>query len=517
MIEKIIPFNELLMRLFITQVIVRALQLVGNIMNIKNVVVSVLSLITVLVSFNCTASKTFDNEKEILFKSGEESVLAYEGTIDVIENRKDKNSRTIPITYVRFPATGNKKGSPIVYLSGGPGGSGISTAQYPNFRFPLFMALREFGDVIALDQRGTGKSRIVPKCLSTQILPSNQRLSETRITQAYRAAANECVAFWSKKGADILGYTTEQSAHDLNDLRKHLKAEKLTLWGISYGSHLALASLKVMEDHIDKMVLASAEGLNQTVKLPARTDAYFSLLQDAIDQQPDAKAVYPDIVGLIKRVNKKLEANPITVLVPQKVGEPIEFLFQKSHMQKIASATISDPQRYVGMLLKLYSGIDNGVTTMLPSVIELAGLMETNISFDIMSFGMDLASGITEERLSLVEQQAPISLLGKMLNFPMPHLNKVVANLDLGDDFRTKPTSDVPTLLLSGTLDGRTYPQSQYEATSGLSNLTKVRVKNAGHNLFMVSPKVTETIKLFLSNQAISDKEIEVTLPPFVK
>lgn len=486
-------------------------------MNIKNLTVGLLLLTVILMSFYSFAAKTFGNEKEIQFKSGEQSVMAYEGSIQVLENRNDKNSRTIPLTYVRFPATGNKKGSPIVYLSGGPGGSGISTAQYPNFRFPLFMALREFGDVIALDQRGTGKSHIVPKCESKKSLPLNERLSESQVTKIYRAAATECVEFWNKKGADVLGYTTVQSAHDLNDLRKHLQADKLTLWGISYGTHLALASLKVMENHIDKMVLASAEGLNQTVKLPARTEAYFKRLQQAINQQPKAKAEYPDVIGLVKRVNRKLEANPITVTMPQKDGEPIEFLFQKSHMQGIASAMISDPHRYVSMLLQIYSGIDSGITAMLPSVIERAGLMDSKISFDIMSFGMDVASGVTDERLNLIEQQAPASLVGKMLNFPMPHLNKVIPNLDLGDDFRTKPKSDVPTLLLTGTLDGRTYVQSQYEATAGLSNLTKVTVNNAGHNLFMVSPKVTETIKIFLSDKPVEDKEIEFTLPPFVR
>ncbi|MBQ4848451.1 alpha/beta fold hydrolase [Pseudoalteromonas sp. MMG005] len=486
-------------------------------MNIKKFTVGLLFLIAPLVTFNSIAAKTFGNEREIQFKSGEQSVLAYEGSIQVMENRNNKNSRSIPLTYVRFPATGNKKGAPIVYLSGGPGGSGISTAQYPNFRFPLFMALREFGDVIALDQRGTGKSRIVPKCESTQALPLNERLSVSKISKVYRAAAKECFSFWGEKGADVLGYTTVQSAHDLNDLRKHLKVEKLTLWGISYGTHLALASLKVMENHIDKMILASAEGLDQTVKLPARTDAYFNRLQQAINQQPKAKAVYPDVVGLIKRVHKKIAINPISVTISQKGGKSVEFLFQKSHMQGIAAAMISDPHRYVSMLLQLYSDIDNDITVMLPSVIKRAGLMEPNISLDIMSFGMDIASGISSQRQILIEQQAPASLVGKMLNFPMPHLNKAIPNLDLGDDFRSKPVSDVPTLLLSGTLDGRTYVQSQYEATAGLSNLTKVTVKNAGHNLFMVSPKVTETIKMFLDDKSIGDKEIEFTLPPFLK
>lgn len=486
-------------------------------MMFKKVTIGLLSLLATLNSFSSTATRLFENEKEILFKSGDQSVVSYEGTIEVLENRNDKNSRTIPLSYVRFPATGNKGGSPIVYLAGGPGGSGIATAQYANFRFPLFMALREFGDVIALDQRGTGKSKVVPKCESKQVLPLNEPLSESQLTKTYRTAAIECVDFWDKEGADVLGYTTVQSAHDLNDLRKHLQAEKLTLWGISYGTHLALTSVKVMGSHIDKMVLASAEGLNQTVKLPSRTDAYFERLQQAINQQPEAQKAYPDVIALINRVNKKLADNPIPLTIPQKDGDSVEFLFQKHHMQGIASATIADPHRYVPTLLQIYSGLDNGITAMLPSVIERAGFMKTNISFDIMSFAMDVASGITDQRMALIEQQAPASLIGKMLNFPMPQLNKVVANLDLGDAFRNAPKSDVPTLLLSGTLDGRTYLESQYEATEGLSNLTKVTVKNAGHNLFMVAPEVTETIKTFLSDKPIENKVIEFTLPSFVK
>ena len=86
-------------------------------MNIKNLTVG-LSLLTVtLMSFYSIAAETFGNEKEIQFKSGEQSVMAYEGSIQVLENRNDKNSRTIPLNYVRLPATGNKKRAPIVYLS----------------------------------------------------------------------------------------------------------------------------------------------------------------------------------------------------------------------------------------------------------------------------------------------------------------------------------------------------------------------------------------------------------------
>lgn len=459
----------------------------------------------------------YQGETEIVFENDGQKVQAFEGSIQVRENRSNKNSRLIPLHYLRFPATGTKSGSPIIYLAGGPGGSGISTVSYPGFRFPLFMALREFGDVIALDQRGTGRSRTAPECTSQQSLPLNIPLSESLVTQRYRLAATECVEFWKTEGVDVLGYTTLESARDIDQLRQHFNADKVTLWGISYGSHLAFASLKVMPGKIDKVIIASAEGLNQTLKLPARTDAYFDRLQLAINQQADAAQAWPDIKALIRRVHKRLDENPIQVKVPQQDAEPLDFLFQRVHMQGIASGMIADPHRGVPKLLQLYSALDHGISEMLPEIITRAGFDQQHISFDVMSFGMDVASGVTEQRLQLFNQQAGHSIIGKLLNFPMPQLNRVVDGLDLGDEFRQYPRSDVPTLLLTGTLDGRTYIESQQEATRGLTRLTRVIVKNAGHNLFMVAPEVTEVIQRFMNDEVIETTEIVFELPNFVK
>lgn len=463
------------------------------------------------------AVRVYEGEVEIVFENDGQKVQAFEGSIQVPENRHDKNSRLIPLHYLRFPSTSKNPGSPVIYLSGGPGGSGIGTVSYPGFRFPLFMAFREFGDVIALDQRGTGKSRTAPRCTSGQSIPANIRLNDALITKHYRLAAKECVAFWSSEGVDVLGYTTVENAKDIDQLRQHFDADKVTLWGISYGSHLALASLKVMPGKIDKIVIASAEGLDQTVKLPARTDAYFDRLQLAINQQPAAAQAYPDIKALMNRVHQRLEENPIMLQVPRDDAEPLDFLFQKPHMQGFAAAMIADPFRGVPIMLQLYTGVDHGVTEMLPDLIKRAGFDQPDISFDVMSFGMDIASGVSGQRLQLINEQAEHSLLGKLLNFPMPQLNRVVDGLDLGDGFREYPHSDVPTLLLTGTLDGRTYMKSQREATQGLTRLTQVIVKNAGHNLFMVSPKVTGVIQQFMRDEAVEDKEIMFELPDFMK
>ncbi len=141
-------------------------------------------IFTITIGISPSIASGYANEVEIVFENDGQKVQAFEGSIHVPENRSDKNSRLIPLHYLRFPATGKSPGSPIIYLAGGPGGSGIATVSYPGFRFPLFMALREFGDVIALDQRGTGKSSTAPECTSQQSLPVNQVLSESMVPRS---------------------------------------------------------------------------------------------------------------------------------------------------------------------------------------------------------------------------------------------------------------------------------------------------------------------------------------------
>lgn len=437
---------------------------------------------------------------------------AFEGTVTVPENRADPGSRMLNLRYVRFPATTDTPGAPIVYLAGGPGGSGISTAK--GARFDLFMALRKFGDVIALDQRGTGASNDIPECTSHVTIPAKEPTDELQLTDYYRKATDECAAFWRKKGVDLAGYTTTESAADLDALRRHLRAEKISLWGISYGTHLALAAMREMDGRLDRVILASAEGLAQTVKLPAHTDAYFARLQAAIDGVPAAKAIYPDIDALIRRVNARLSNHPRMLYLPQNDGAPIEVMLDMGAMQRIASAMIADPHSAAG-LLALYRAIDAGQYDPITMVVARYFPPNRPITLDAMPVVMDLASGIDDDRLALVDEQAKTGLLGRYLNFPMPHLRGVISGVDLGPGFRTSPESDVPTLLFTGTLDGRTYPNAHAEATAGLTRLQHVTVVNGGHNLFMVSPEVTQIITAWMAGAEVDGKRITIALPDF--
>lgn len=438
------------------------------------------------------------------------------GELWVPENRSKPNSRQIKLEFVRFKSKSKNPGSPIVYLAGGPGGSGIQTARWR--RFPLFLALTEVADVIALDQRGTGSSNSIPSCTGSMQYPLSEAIVFSKHLKLLQGAAQECAKFWQKEGVDIAGYNTWENAADLNDLRVALGEEKISLWGISYGSHLALTAMKQFPDHIEQAVLASLEGPDDTIKLPARTDAYFERVQLAINQDPSAKKAYPDLLSLIRRVHQKLAKSPVKVGFQNSNGKHVEFLLGSYELQTAVAGMIGDPQR-ISMLPAIYTAFDFGaISSLPPSLIQgiYNAIRADQFSLSGMSEAMDAASGISVKRETLIAQQAQTAALGNALNYPFHLLRDQLGVGDLGDDFRKPTISTIPTLFLSGTLDGRTYPESAAEIVTGFKNGTHIIIENAGHNLFMLSPEIQTQVVNFMKGEKISTEKIVLPIPKFM-
>jgi pimeloyl-ACP methyl ester carboxylesterase len=428
-------------------------------------------------------------------------VEAEKGTFEVPENRKDPNSRKIKIGFVRFKSTAANPGDPIVYLAGGPGGTGVGTAQGP--RFPLFMALREVSDVIAYDQRGTGLSSPTPLCPAIPPFEGTTFSRETIVT-FFRDRLTKCFDQWEAKGIDIDGYTTLENAHDIEDLRRALGASKLNLWGISYGSHLGLAFMKYHGGSVNRAVLSGIEGLDQTIKRPALTDQLFQRVQKVIDADPAAKAVYPDLSGMMRRVHAKLNAKPATVTLPaQGASAPVTMTFDGYAVQLLASQSIADPPA-IARLPLLYLALDNGMYDRAAPMI--AGMRQQTAGFRGMPEAMDLASGATPARLALVKKEAETALLGDTLNFPMPHIMGIRPQIDAGDKFRAPFKSDIRALFISCTLDGRTYPEEAEEEIKGFRNRSRLIVENGGHNIYEADQRVADAVLAYFKGQPTPER-----------
>lgn len=444
-------------------------------------------------------------------RAGEE-VTAEKGVFEVPENRSVRNSRRIKLSFVRFASTNPRKGPPLIYLAGGPGGSGVEAAR--GRRFPLFMALREVGDVISLDQRGTGWSNDIPPCDVPSEAPLDQPLTRELVVRTTQEGARQCAAFWRERGVDLAGYNTNESAADIEELRRLLGVEKVSLWAISYGTHLALATLKRYPHGIERVVLSSVEGLDETVKLPAGTDAFFARLQAVIDADPTAAALYPDLAGTMRRVHARLDAQPAVVSVKDAGGNDVTLAFGKFELQLLMSASISDPPRSAS-IPALYAQMDRGDFSRAGALIYRTFRSAPHVTLSGMAEAMDVASGISTRRARLVQRQAKTSLLGDALNYPMPHIGSALGVPDLGESFRRPVKSDVPTLFLSGTLDGRTYPESAVQIAKGFRHATHVIVENGGHNLFEADPSIADAVVRFMKGEALPATRLHLPPPRF--
>lgn len=435
-----------------------------------------------------------------------EETDAERGFFDVPEDRRDPGSRTIRLGYVRFASTAARPGPPIVYLAGGPGGEGSGAATGP--RFPIFMALRAVADVIAFDQRGTGMSSSIPeRPASTRTPPI---FTGAGLTSYYRAEFQAAWADWTTAGVAMAGYNTEQSADDIDDLRRHLGAEKIDLWGTSYGSHLALSVLKRHGDRVNRVALSSLEGQDQTVKRPARIDAYLRQVDALLGADPAARAAVPDLPALMRRVHARMEAHPVVTKVMLK-GAPAEIMMGGFGVQLVAGGLIANPST-LAMLPDLYLALDAGNTAVLaPFLGDVADLL----SLRGMPEAMDLASGISPRRLALVRREARTAVLGETLNFPMPQLLGAIAGVDLGEDFRALIRIDHPALLIAGSLDGRTPLAEQDEVAAQFQNKSRVIVENAGHNVFEAHPDVRPLLVRFFRGEAVADTRLALPPPKF--
>lgn len=427
-------------------------------------------------------------------------VAAERGTFQVSEDRDDPNARMISLSFVRFASTSANPGPPIVYLAGGPGGAGTGTAR--GARFPLFMALREVADVIAFDQRGTGLSQRPPICTPQNVPTAATPLTHANITAFYRTELARCFDWWTDQGVAIDGYTTLQSAHDIEDLRRALGVEKVNLWGISYGSHLGLAMMKYHPQSVSRAVLAGIEGLDETVKLPSENDAYFARVQAVIDADPAAKAAYPDLAALMRRVHARLNATPTAVAItPPGKTEPVTVTIDGFAIQLLASGMIADPAS-VRRLPLLYAALDSGNYTQ--AAQQLYGqFLARAATFAGMPEAMDLASGVSPARAARLQKEFATAILGDALNFPMPHIAGIRPQIDLGEAFRAPFTSTVPTLFISGTLDGRTYPAEAAETAKGFANGARLIVENGGHNIYEADPRIGDAVMAWFKGQAV--------------
>lgn len=436
-------------------------------------------------------------------KDAPPDVRAHLGRLAVPLVRARPDAGNAEIAFVRLQTGEGKPGAPLVYLPGGPGGSGIGATRSPQ-SLSGFARLAELGDVILLDQRGVGLS--TPRVVCQPPAPLAPHEKFTASAELYTAAARACVEQWRAKGVDVSGFTNAETAADIEDLRKALGVPKLRLFGFSYGTHLGLAVLRAFPASVERAVFVGTEGPNHTRKLPSTLDtqlAKLSLLSGF------------DMTASLRRVLAKLEREPMLVTIHDRAAKrDVQVAIGPDALRRFLVADIGDGNDFP-VFPALLQTIEQGDPSILAWFAEKR-YNQISGAINLMVLGLECSSGATEYRERQIQLEARTSPFGNAMNVFFPAVCAALPPVDLGDAFRGPLVSNVPVLFVSGTLDSNTPPFQAEELRWGMPNAVHLIVENAGHEDTLPHREVQAIIAEFLAGRDVSGRRVALAAPKFL-
>jgi pimeloyl-ACP methyl ester carboxylesterase len=400
-------------------------------------------------------------------------------TLRVPLDRSGALAGTVPLKLARLPARASRP--TLVYLSGGPGGAGIEEMLAV---MPLVPFLLDRYRIVGFDQRGTGGSGLL-RCREVERDP---RLRSMRAGEA-------CAR---RLGTARKLYTTPDSVEDLEAIRAELGVERLTLFGISYGTELALAYARAHPDRVDRLILDS--------------------VVDPDDRDPFGlagfRAVGASLAGLCPARCRGVAREPVQLVAQMSArlrGRALRGSSYDSrgrrHRQRIGPTAIADllfdsdynPPLRAAVPAALRSALRGDAAPLARLVAEGDGLAELPAP---KSFSSARYATICEETPlpwdattpfegRLAEARRRANELGPAAFFPFD-LETAAAD-EIGLCLRwpdvpsgrvpapEAPYPAVPTLLLQGAEDLRTPPEGSARVAADIAGSRRVTLPGVGH------------------------------------
>ncbi|OIJ65356.1 alpha/beta fold hydrolase [Streptomyces mangrovisoli] len=447
---------------------------------------------------------------------------AHCGTLTVPENRSRPKGRKITLSVAIVPAATRRQASdPIVWFAGGPGDDAVSEAQ-----LAIDGGLNRDRDVIFMSQRGTYSAD--PALLCPNIDEFNAKVVglvyDAPSTGALHVRATRtCRDQVTSRTPDRAAYNTTESAADYADLRVALGIRRWNVFGISYGTDLALTYMRthpqgVRSVGIDGVLPPSLAGGAVTWK--AAREGFDGLFA-ACAQETACNRRYPHLSATFDRLVSKLEAHPVTTTVtvpsqsrPVKVvldgGALVTWLTSATHVaagvpRSIDELAHGNPQRIAE---------------------QWAGGKVSPQAVGRVAHG--LAYGVFCGEWTPYESQSDVIRAGHRL-FPT-YPRSVVANAPqlpfLQADcrawnvpaqppaVRSVVRSDIPTLVMSAGFDAQTASSNGPYVARTLSRPTVVEVPYVAHVAFAESPCAQSITTSFFDSPTHADTSCLAGLHP---
>ena len=469
------------------------------------------------------------------------------GYVIVPEDRSDATSEMIRLAVAVFRhPDGEPEPDPILYLEGGPGGSSLE-ALYLSFDqayAPLWAANR---DLILFDQRGVGLSEPALECPGVDALaldlldyeidgqPVSREESSDLVFEALQTCNQDL-----RGEADLTAYNTAENAADVDALRRALEYEQINLWGVSYGTRLALEVMRRYPEGVRSVVLDSVYPPDADLYLntPANADRAFDLLFDACAADEACSTAYPDLRGVVFDTVERLNQDPASIEVTHAFsGERYEALLTGDDLLAFLFQFLYYTEIIPSLPQILYEASEGEYS----SISLLAGLLVAQQ--EIMSQGMTLSVQCHDEMVfsSLEEYEAALAAYPELVGlFEGTLVGKLGYRVcrewgsGAADAIENEPVrSDIPALILAGEYDPITPPGWAWQAAETLDNAHTFLFPGVGHGASVSSDCAAEIMLDFWRDPAAepddscidaaggiqfsvpSGAETEVTLQPF--
>lgn len=412
------------------------------------------------------------------------------GFVSVPENRAGDPSQTIDLAVVVYHSTStNPAPDPVVFLQGGPGGEAVKmSADAYQYLVEPFISERDF---VTFDQRGTGLSDPPLKCDELDKAYRQDiygMLDPESREYVYKNALLSCNGLLLANGIELNSYSTVESAADLRDIVKVLGYEKVNLFGASYGTRLALVTMRNHPEIVRSAILDSVVPVETNVlhEYPASVDSALSKLFSSCAANPECSRAYPDLENVFWDLVEKLDARPITLSTSAypmgTVMETVDGYYLLSvilGLEKVSYFINTAPQT-------IYRVKEQDLSTLIAAQYALPYAFDgINPGLYVSMMCREHVLATTEDELRATSTQVDVETFiwrpfygnfGEMFNACK---SWGAVGPDLGE--KDAVVSDIPSLVIAGAFDPATPPFYGKQAAENLPNSFYFEFPNMGH------------------------------------